>query len=174
MRTNRELAFAVKRALATGTIALCGAGAVAAFAQPTTPAQATPTQATTAQPTAAKATASKTNTKKRTAKAAAAKTATAKAPILLAQATPPATNIGGPAAPEQLQTVVVTGSLIARTSIETPNPVQVISNKDLVQSGYTDISSVLKNISANGASTLSQSFSFAFAAGGSGVSLRGL
>ena len=74
----------------------------------------------------------------------------------------------------KLQTIVVTGSLISRTSIETPNPVQVISAKDLVQSGYTDISSILRNISANGASTLSQSFSFAFAAGGSGVSLRGL
>ena len=75
---------------------------------------------------------------------------------------------------QQLQTVIVTGSLISRTSIETPSPVQILSAAQMVQSGYTDFSSILKNISANGASTLSQSFSFAFAAGASGVSLRGL
>jgi iron complex outermembrane recepter protein len=75
---------------------------------------------------------------------------------------------------ETLQTVVVTGSLVSRSNFDTPNPVQVISAKEMVQSGYTDISTVLRNISVNGASTLSQSFSFAGAAGGSGVSLRGL
>ncbi|MHB8815233.1 MAG: TonB-dependent receptor plug domain-containing protein [Steroidobacteraceae bacterium] len=75
---------------------------------------------------------------------------------------------------QQLQQVVITGSLISRTNVETPSPVQVISSKDLAQSGYTDFSDILRNVSANGASTLSQSFSFAFAAGASGVSLRGL
>jgi iron complex outermembrane receptor protein len=90
--------------------------------------------------------------------------------IRVAQATP-TSNASNTAA---LQEVVITGSLIQRADLETPNPVQVISNKDLVQSGYTDISHVLQNISANGASTLSQSFSFAFAAGAAGVSLRGL
>ena len=80
------------------------------------------------------------------------------------------TNQGETALPE----VIVTGSLIQRTDIETPSPVQVITDKDLLQTGYTDMSDILRNISANGASTLSQSFSFAFAAGASGVSLRGL
>ncbi|HEV2441884.1 MAG TPA: TonB-dependent receptor plug domain-containing protein, partial [Steroidobacteraceae bacterium] len=166
MRTNRELAFAVKRALATGTLALCGAGAMAAYAQPASATQTATTQATaTAKTTTAKSNVTKKNRAKKS--------------ILLAQAaapqtTPlPASNSAGPS-PTQLQTVVVTGSLIARTSIETPNPVQVISSKDLQQSGYTDISTVLKNIPSNGASTLSQSFSFAFAAGASGISLRGL
>jgi iron complex outermembrane receptor protein len=93
-------------------------------------------------------------------------------PIVLAQTTP-APALSGPA-PPQLQTIVITGSLIERTATESPNPVQVISAKDLVQSGYTDISDVLRNISANGASTLSQSFGGAFAAGASGISLRGL
>jgi iron complex outermembrane receptor protein len=166
MRTNRELALAVKRALATGTIALCGAGSVAAYATQASTAPATPAQATAMRATPAK---------KVTAKATLAKASTTRAPFLLAQASPAAgSNTGGPAGPTELQTVVVTGSLISRTSIETPNPVQVISSKDLVQSGYTDLSSVLRNISANGSSTLSQSFSFAFAAGASGVSLRGL
>src|ERR1700677_1877865 len=116
MRTNRELAFAIKRALATGTIALCGAGAVAAYAQPT--------------PSNTNTTATQTSTKgKTTAKATPAKTTTKSAPILLAQTTPGPAN-AGPGS-QQLQTIVITGSLIERTSIETPNPVQVLSNKDL-------------------------------------------
>ena len=73
-----------------------------------------------------------------------------------------------------LQTIVVTGSLISTTAIETPNPVQILSRAQIVQSGYTDMSSILKHISANGANTLTRSFSFAFAGGGSGISLRGL
>jgi iron complex outermembrane recepter protein len=92
--------------------------------------------------------------------------------------TPSAQTTGpsqGPAAAAQtLQTIVITGSLIERTSVETPNPVQILSAKDLTSSGYTDISDVLRNISSNGANTLSQSFSFAFATGASGISLRGL
>ena len=100
-----------------------------------------------------------------------------------APAPKPASAAAGPAAPaaspaasgtSTLQTIVVTGSLITQTSVETPNPVQVISKAQLLQSGYTNMSDILRNISANGANTLSQSFSFAFASGGSGVSLRGL
>jgi iron complex outermembrane recepter protein len=79
------------------------------------------------------------------------------------------------AAPEQvLQTVIVTGSVIKRTDFETPSPVQVMTAQDLQQSGYTSVSDVLRNLSANGAGTLSQSFGLAFAGGGSGVALRGL
>jgi len=74
----------------------------------------------------------------------------------------------------QLQEVVVTGSLIKRTDSETPSAVQVMSSEQIQQSGYTNISDVLRNISANGANTLSQSFGQAFAAGASGVSLCGL
>jgi iron complex outermembrane receptor protein len=73
-----------------------------------------------------------------------------------------------------LQEVVVTGSLISRTDKETPSPVQVLNSEQIAQSGYTDISDVLRNISANGANTLSQGFPGAFASGASGVSLRGL
>jgi iron complex outermembrane receptor protein len=73
-----------------------------------------------------------------------------------------------------LQEVIVTGSYIPRTDSETPSAVQVMSAQQIQQSGYTNISEVLRNISANGANTLSQSFGQAFAAGASGVSLRGL
>jgi iron complex outermembrane receptor protein len=74
----------------------------------------------------------------------------------------------------QLEEVVVTGSLIRRTESETPSPVQIVTAKDIEDSGYTTISDVLRNISANGQGTLSQSFNGAFATGGSGVALRGL
>src|ERR1700693_1899430 len=76
-------------------------------------------------------------------------------------------------APE-LQEIIVTGSLIKRTDIETPSPVQVLSSVEIQQMGYTNISQVLSNLSANGQGTLSQSFGQAFASGASGVALRGL
>jgi len=74
----------------------------------------------------------------------------------------------------ELQEVVVTGSLIKRTDVETPAPVQILSSEDIKNMGYTNVSQALANISANGQGTLSQGFSFAFASGGSGVALRGL
>src|ERR1700759_5035216 len=41
---------------------------------------------------------------------------------------------------QQLQEVVVTGSFIPRTDKETPSPVQVVSEEDIKQSGYTTVS----------------------------------
>ena len=73
-----------------------------------------------------------------------------------------------------LQTVTITGSLLKRVDTETPSPVQVITSEDLKDSGYTNLSDVLRNLSANGAGALSQSFGQAFASGGQGVALRGL
>src|SRR5580692_7397589 len=73
-----------------------------------------------------------------------------------------------------LQEVVVTGSLIKRTDSETPSPVQVISAADLLNSGYTNLTDVLRNLAANGQGTLNQGFTEAFAAGASGIALRGL
>jgi iron complex outermembrane receptor protein len=74
----------------------------------------------------------------------------------------------------ELQEIVVTGSLIKRTDTETPSPVQVITAEDLKNSGYTNVSDVLRNISANGSGTLNQGFGQAFAAGATGIALRGL
>lgn len=73
-----------------------------------------------------------------------------------------------------LQEVVVTGSLIKRTDLETPSPVQLINEDQLKNSGFTQVSDVLRNLSANGAGTLSQGFGQAFASGASGIALRGL
>jgi len=79
-----------------------------------------------------------------------------------------------PAASTSVEEVVVTGSMIRRTDAETPSPVSILTAEDLVKSGYTDVSEVLRNLTANGQGTLSQSFAGAFAGGGSGVALRGL
>jgi iron complex outermembrane recepter protein len=74
----------------------------------------------------------------------------------------------------ELQEIVVTGSLIKRTDTETPSPVQIISADDIKNSGYTNVSDVLRTLSANGSGTLNQGFGQAFAAGASGIALRGL
>jgi iron complex outermembrane receptor protein len=72
------------------------------------------------------------------------------------------------------QRVVVTGSLISRTDIETATPVQVITAADIQKSGKTSVAELLSDLAANGAGTLGTGFSGAFANGASGVSLRGL
>jgi iron complex outermembrane recepter protein len=87
------------------------------------------------------------------------------------QAAASSTSTNGSA---ELQEIVVTGSLIKRTDTETPSPVQVLSAEDLKNSGYTNVSDVLRTLSANGAGTLNQGFGQAFASGGSGIALRGL
>jgi iron complex outermembrane recepter protein len=73
-----------------------------------------------------------------------------------------------------VQEVVITGSLIKRTDAETPSPVQVISDADLRNSGFNNVSDVLRNLAPNGQGTLNQGFGQAFASGGSGIALRGL
>lgn len=77
------------------------------------------------------------------------------------------------ASPE-LQEIVVTGSLIKRTNTETPSPVQIITAEDLKNTGYTNVSDVLRNLPAAGQGTLNQNFDQAFASGGAGIALRGL
>ena len=63
---------------------------------------------------------------------------------------------------EKPQRVEITGSSIRRVDAETPSPIQVISAEDLKKSGYSSISQVLQNITANGQGTLSQSMQGAF------------
>jgi iron complex outermembrane receptor protein len=77
-------------------------------------------------------------------------------------------------ATEGLQEIVVTGSRISRTDAETPAPIQIITELELKESGYTTVSEVLRNLTANGQGTLSNAFPGAFAGGATGVSLRGL
>jgi iron complex outermembrane recepter protein len=80
-----------------------------------------------------------------------------------------------PAAPEtQLQEIVVTGSYIPRTDTETVSPVTVITSADIVNSGLTTVADVVRTLSADNSGTLPTAFPGAFAAGASGIALRGL
>ncbi|HVI55708.1 MAG TPA: TonB-dependent receptor [Luteibacter sp.] len=77
-------------------------------------------------------------------------------------------------APSTLQTITVTGSAIPRIDTETASPVTTISAKDIARSGYTTISDVVRSISADNSGSIPNSFTSGFAAGSSGVALRGL
>ena len=72
------------------------------------------------------------------------------------------------------QRVTVTGSLISRTTSETPTPIQVLTAADIQKSGKTSVAELLTDLAANGAGTLGTGFAGAFANGASGISLRGL
>jgi iron complex outermembrane recepter protein len=93
---------------------------------------------------------------------------------LSALAVQPALAQEAAAGQQQIQKVVVTGSLISRADKETPAPVQVLTAEDLAKSGHTSVAEVLSSLSANGQGTLGTGFAGAFANGASGVSLRGL
>ena len=75
---------------------------------------------------------------------------------------------------ERLKTIMVTGSLIPQIDVETPAPVQVISAEQIKRSGFTSVSQVIRAISANNSGTIPNAFALGFAAGASGVALRGL
>ena len=75
---------------------------------------------------------------------------------------------------ERLDEIVVTGSYLRRTDAETPSPVQIIGAEEIERSGKTSISDVIRSLSADNSGSLTQAFDQAGAAGGSGVSLRGL
>jgi iron complex outermembrane receptor protein len=75
---------------------------------------------------------------------------------------------------EGLQEVIVTGSYIPRIDKETPSPVTVISAEQIARSGLTTTADVVRTLSADNSGTLPTAFPGAFAAGASGVALRGL
>ena len=82
--------------------------------------------------------------------------------------------LGQTAATAPAERVVITGSNIRRTDVETPSPVLSLSAQDIARSGYTSVADVLSHITANNMGSLGQATPGAFGAGGSGVSLRGL
>jgi iron complex outermembrane receptor protein len=75
---------------------------------------------------------------------------------------------------KQLQTITVTGSALPRVDTETPSPVTVITAQDIARTGYTTVSDVVRSISADNSGSIPNSFYAGFAAGSSGVALRGL
>ena len=78
------------------------------------------------------------------------------------------------ASDQTLQEVVVTGSYIPRTDSETPSPVSIITSADIEHSGLTSLADVVRTLSADNSGTLPTAFNGAFAAGASGIALRGL
>ncbi|RDS80235.1 TonB-dependent receptor [Dyella monticola] len=75
---------------------------------------------------------------------------------------------------KQLQTITVTGSALPRVDTETPSPVTVITAQQIARSGFTTISDVVRSISADNSGSIPNAFTNGFAAGASGVALRGL
>ena len=80
------------------------------------------------------------------------------------------------ATPDTSQEVVVTGSILRHKLSDTANPVTAITAVELEDKGITTITSAIQQISAQGSSSLPNSFTAngAFAAGAANVSLRGL
>ena len=75
---------------------------------------------------------------------------------------------------KQLKTFQVTGSLIRQTDKVGFNQVQVVSQKDIQDSGSTTVSDFLRQTSANSANSWSEGQTSNFAAGAAGIALRGL
>jgi iron complex outermembrane recepter protein len=77
---------------------------------------------------------------------------------------------------EELTEVVVTGSILRRTDIETPSPVAVLTAEALDDRGINTVAEAMQRLPANGAGTMTQGWNNGsnFANGANAVSLRGL
>ena len=73
-----------------------------------------------------------------------------------------------------LDKIVVTGSNIPRSDIETSSPVQVITRQEIDRTGKSTVAEYLQTLTIDGAGSIPKSFGNGFAGGGAGVSLRGL
>jgi iron complex outermembrane receptor protein len=92
---------------------------------------------------------------------------------LMAQAS--AQTAPAAAAPNtELNEIVVTGSLLRRTSEESESPVTIFTAEEIKQTGLTSVADVVRTISADNSGTIPTAFGNGFAAGSSGVALRGL
>lgn len=75
----------------------------------------------------------------------------------------------------ETQRVTITGSNIKRIDAESTSPVQVITREDLVRTGQTEITNVLRQLTAAGSGGVSNfDGSGSFSVGASSVSFRGL
>ncbi len=75
---------------------------------------------------------------------------------------------------QSLERVEITGSNIRRISSETASPVQTITRDDITKSGRTSVAELLQTLSVDNQGSVPKSFGNGFAAGASGLSLRGL
>jgi iron complex outermembrane receptor protein len=89
----------------------------------------------------------------------------------LAQSAPAA---GATADDDKSAEIVVTGSILRRTTSETPSPVTVLTADTLQKAGITTAADAIRSISADSAGSIGTGFQSGFSAGGSAISLRGL
>jgi iron complex outermembrane receptor protein len=77
---------------------------------------------------------------------------------------------------EELEEVVITGSIIRRVEAETASPVTVVTAEMIEQRGQTTIQDAIQSLASNNGPALTNSFTAngAFAGGASAVSLRAL
>ena len=75
---------------------------------------------------------------------------------------------------QKLERVTVTGSNIKRTEAETASPVQVIGRDDIEKSGKASVAELLQTLAVDNQGSVPTTFGNGFAAGASGISLRGL
>jgi len=75
---------------------------------------------------------------------------------------------------QNVQSIEVTGSRLKRTEIESSAPLQVITRSEIEATGKLTISEVLQALPTNNNGSVPTSFGNGFAAGGSGISLRGM
>jgi len=73
---------------------------------------------------------------------------------------------------QKIETVVVTGTMLQRPQSE--SPVTVLTSDQIQASGLTSTADVLRALSADNSGTIPTAFGNGFAAGSSGVALRGL
>ena len=149
---QRALAVAIRRII-WAELALSAAIAVPAFAQSQPATEATPAAPATAQSGTPSGTAT---------------------PGTAQNGTSGTTTGKGSGTVKQLQTFQVTGSLIRQTDKVGFNQVQVVSQKDIQDSGSTTVSDFLRQTSANSANSWSEGQTSNFAAGAAGIALRGL
>lgn len=80
-----------------------------------------------------------------------------------------------PAAQQELDRVIVTGSRIKRAEVEGPSPVTVISSQQIEREGFTTVFDALETLTQNGGVTQNELNSAGgFTPNGSPVNLRGL
>ena len=75
---------------------------------------------------------------------------------------------------QETQRVEVTGSNIRRAESETASPIQTVSREDIAKSGKTSVAELLQSLAVDNAGSVPMTFGNGFAAGASGISLRGL
>ena len=64
--------------------------------------------------------------------------------------------------------------MLSRSDVETPSPVTILTSQSIQASGLTSTADVVRSLTADNSGTIPTAFGVGFAAGSSGVALRGL